>query len=686
MAFVNRYRRDIDGLRAVAVLPVVLFHAHVSGVSGGYVGVDVFFVISGFLITSIIQREISTRNFSILRFYERRARRILPALFAVIVGTLAASYFFFMPTEFEDAAKSAIATVMFVSNILFWSETGYFSPGIYSQPLLHTWSLAIEEQFYIFFPPLMMLLAWMRQGPRKVIAALTLLSFALSALTTSMRPEMAYFLLPWRAWELGLGALIALSMDDIRLGRRMREGLSLFGLASILFAVAAFDETTNFPGYAALLPVAGAGLLLACGGHGDTISDRFLSMSPVVGIGLISYSLYLWHWPVIVFYQQITFDRPGLVGCVIVVAVSIILAWISWKYVEAPFRKSPAFGRVKNAAPTFSQGRIFGLSLAGIFAIAALSWGIVQGQGWPWRLPDEAVRLAAFTDDRHPQLRECTARFDGWRAPSDPCIFGASAGDPSIALWGDSHAAALLPEVEAAAHRASLRVAYLSRSGCLPVENVERLDGRTGRCVEYGNGAMDYILDTPSLTTVIIVARYAMAADGYLLDYGLAERGFGPTIFEDATSGRWEEGQRFEQLMAKIDETVTRITDAGINVAVVYPIPEIGHKVPETLAKLSLQGRPVAEFGLPRADFEARNHAIIERLDEITAKTGAMQIRPYRYLCDDLLCRTYEEGEALYYDDDHLSSAGAALLRHEFDRVMKAGQVAAQVMEGDGTL
>ncbi|WP_162197185.1 acyltransferase family protein [Loktanella sp. S4079] len=682
----TNYRRDIDGLRAVAVLPVVLFHAHVGGMSGGYVGVDIFFVISGFLITSIIAREIAAGEFSILRFYERRARRILPALFAVIAATLIASYVFFMPTEFVEAAKSAIATVLFVSNFLFWSETGYFSPGIYSQPLLHTWSLAIEEQFYIFFPPLMMLLAWVGWRARRVIVVLTVISFLLSAVTTAMRPEMAYYLLPWRAWELGLGALIALWISDIRLSRPIREVLSIAGLIAIAVAVLGFDEATVFPGYAALLPVVGAGALLICGAQGDTLAARLLSLRPVVWIGLISYSLYLWHWPVIVFYQQLTFDRPDFWGCVIVVGLSIGLAWLSWRYIEAPFRKAPASGHLAAAGRGFAQRTIFGMSLAGMAVVIMAAGAVVVGQGWSWRLSPEAARLAAFTDDRHPQLRNCTARYDGWRSPSDPCIFGPGDGPPTVAIWGDSHAAAMLPEVEAAAHRANLRVAYLSRSGCLPVRNVDRLDGRTGRCAEYGNGAMDYLLQTPSLTTVIVVARYAMAADGYLTDYGLAERDFGPTIFEDLDTGRWPEDARLGALMEKLDETVSGLTDAGLQVAVIYPIPEIGHKVPETLAKLSLQGRSVGDFGLARSAYNARNQGVIAGLDEITARNGAVRIRPEQQLCDEKLCRTYLNGDALYYDDDHLSSVGAALLGKELDQVMQAAPLAVQSQLSDGRL
>lgn len=661
-----QYRPDIDGLRAVAVLPVVLFHADVAGLSGGYVGVDIFFVISGFLITTIIHREIGDGRFSILRFYERRARRILPALFTVICATLLASFYLSMPAEFIDTARSAVATVLFVSNFLFWSETGYFSPGIFSQPLLHTWSLAIEEQFYIFFPPLMLLLALLRLPVRAVIGVLTLLSLGLSAATTAMRPEMAYFLLPWRAWELGIGAFVALSMASIRIKRPLRDVFSAAGLIAIIVAVTTFDESTVFPGAAALLPVGGAAVIIACGPQGDTLVARFLSMRVMVWVGLISYSLYLWHWPVIVFYQQLTFARPDGLGVVTVVGLSMALAWASWAWVEAPFRSG------RGPRLRLSRAGIFGLSGLGMAGIAALSLGVVLGQGLPGRLPPDAVRLAAFAEDQHPLLRACTGRFEQWRDPADPCIFGPGDGHPTAAIWGDSHAAALMPEIEAAADRSARRIAYLSRAGCLPVRNTERMDGRNGGCAAYGNGAMDYLLSQPNIDTVLIVARYALAAEGYLLDYGLSERGFGPTLFADTATGPWDEEHRADELMQRIDDTVTVLKGAGKQVVVIYPIPEIGHKVPETLARLSLQGRPVAGFGLPRAAYDARNQPLIAQLDAIAARTGALTIRPDAVLCDTVLCRAYGDGAALYYDDDHLSSVGAALLGPQIDRALQA--------------
>ncbi|MCA0997322.1 acyltransferase family protein [Alloyangia pacifica] len=663
------YRRDIDGLRAVAVLPVVLFHADVRIFSGGFVGVDVFFVISGFLITTIIHREISAGEFSILRFYERRARRILPALLLVIAASLLAGYFLLMPADFSDAARAGLSAALFVSNMLFWSETGYFSPGIYDQPLLHTWSLAIEEQFYIFFPPIMLLIAALRWKPALPIAVLTALSLCLSGLTTEIRPAMGYYLLPWRAWELGLGALVALL--PIRSMRRLpREIIGLSGLALIAVAVLQFDETTIFPGWAALMPVAGAAMVIAVGGTAMTICDRLLGCRPLVWTGLISYSLYLWHWPVIVFYQQIVFDRPDALGCVIVVSLSFLLAWASWAWVEVPFRRR---GTSQKTAAQGLSGPVPTLlvALAGIAAVSGASYAVINGNGLPGRLPAEAARLAGFADGQHPRLRECTGRNDAWRAPDDPCLFGADLKvSPTVALWGDSHAGALLPEIEAAAHRSGHTLAYLARAGCLPVAGTERLDGKTGRCAEYGTGALDYLLGSETIETVILVARYALAAEGYMVDYGLSERDWSPTRFADVKTGPWPDGERLARLMARLDETVGRLHAAGRSVIVVYPIPEIGYKVPETLAKYSLQGRRTEPFGLPREMFEQRNAAVRTELDKIVARHGALRVLPRAHLCDEAMCHAMRDGTPLYYDDDHLNAPGAALLGAAFDGVM----------------
>ena len=335
----DRYRRDIDGLRAVAILPVLLFHAHVPGFSGGYVGVDIFFVISGYLITGIIAREVDQGRFSILRFYERRFRRIMPALALMMLAVLAASAWLYLPADLASVPKSALAATLFVSNLWFFTDTGYFAGGADVKPLLHTWSLAVEEQYYIGFPVLLMLLA--RAGSRwrsAIVATLALLSLSLSVFMQRDTSGFAFYLLPTRAWELFAGALLALGCIPAIRQRWKREAIAWGGMAAIMLAVACYDRDTLFPGIAAMAPVLGAAALIHAAP--GTRAARLLGCPPLVGVGLISYSLYLWHWPLIVFTEYAT-DMP-LAGYtrIAVIAAALIAALVSWRFVERPFRDS----------------------------------------------------------------------------------------------------------------------------------------------------------------------------------------------------------------------------------------------------------------------------------------------------------------------------------------------------------
>ncbi|WP_420587368.1 acyltransferase family protein [Ruegeria sp.] len=296
------YRPDIDGLRAVAVVPVVLHHAGFAGVPGGFVGVDIFFVISGFLITTILAREIRDGQFSILSFYERRARRILPALFVVLAACLAVGWFLLLPNQYGNLAVSVGATLLFASNIWFWMDAGdYFGHGIEFAPLLHTWSLAVEEQFYLFFP--LLLWALSRASMRvwiRVIVLISLVSLALSMYATTAHPVANFYLTPTRIWELGIGALLAVGAFPALRRPAAVEAVALIGAVLIIGSILLISDHTPFPGITAIPPCLGAAFLIWAGMYGRSMIARFLTLRPVVWIGLISYSLNLWHWPVLV--------------------------------------------------------------------------------------------------------------------------------------------------------------------------------------------------------------------------------------------------------------------------------------------------------------------------------------------------------------------------------------------------
>ena len=306
------YRPDIDGLRAIAVLSVLAYHLRINMFRGGFVGVDVFFVISGYLISAIILKDIAAGTFSIVSFYERRVRRIFPALIALFVGTTLLAYFFFLPTELIGFAKSLLAALFSVSNFYFWRHSGYFSAPVDTKPLIHTWSLAVEEQFYIFLPIFLFLAH--RFFPRRLrtsIVVIALGSFVLSAVGAYRDPTAAFYLPHTRAWELLLGVLISLDVFPAIRGPVLRNVSTICGLGLISAAVFGFSAYTPFPGIAALLPCVGAALIIAAGRSGNSLVGRMLSLKPMVFIGLISYSLYLWHWPIIVFQGM---DSLGVNG------------------------------------------------------------------------------------------------------------------------------------------------------------------------------------------------------------------------------------------------------------------------------------------------------------------------------------------------------------------------------------
>ena len=383
-----KYRREIDGLRAVAVLPVLLYHAGFGLFSGGFVGVDVFFVISGYLITTLIVLEKQAGRFSILTFYERRARRILPALLLVIVVSTPLAIAVMLPSDLRVFSESVIATLLFVPNVFFWSQGGYFAGPNELVPLLHTWSLGVEEQYYLFFP-LFILLAWRWIGLRAIavlIALVALGSLGLADWWSKAHPTANFYLLPTRAWELLVGSLLAVYLvKRPQPVGRVGNIAAVIGLLLVFYAIFTFDEATPFPSLWAAIPVGGTALIiLFC--TPKTWVYRILSLPLVVGLGLISYSTYLWHQPLLAF-ARIRFGELSPVVLLGLLLLSILLAWASWRYVERPFRNRKMF----------SRGQIFGMSLGASAVLAAFAGYVVVENGFSGRYPDWQQQLVAQT-------------------------------------------------------------------------------------------------------------------------------------------------------------------------------------------------------------------------------------------------------------------------------------------------
>ncbi len=436
------YRPDIDGLRAVAILSVLLYHARIPGFGGGYVGVDIFFVISGYVISRTLLRDLAEGRLALADFYERRVRRIAPALVAVLGFVLCASTFLLLPYDLRQTARATLAAVSFTANIEFWLQAGYFGADAQYKPLLHLWSLAIEEQFYLLYPPLLLLT---RKWPRVWLAALLALSwclsFALCIWITRNHSDAGFFLTPFRAWELLSGCILALCPHQTVLPRPLREILSAAGLLAIGYSVVAFSDAPGFafPGPVAILPCGGAVLLILANSGGQTLTKRLLSLRPVVFVGLISYSLYLWHWPLFALTHAWVLAPLSWPLQIFMLGASFILAIFSWRWIEQPFRKRNGI---------FARSPLFAAAVIAACLVAVLAICLIEAKGWPERFGPQIRAVTAFMDYRQNPIRqrlmglkECSVSPNGWRDYKPDICFSPQAGKANILLWGDSHAA-----------------------------------------------------------------------------------------------------------------------------------------------------------------------------------------------------------------------------------------------------
>lgn len=458
-----KYRSEIDGLRAVAVVPVILFHAGFEFFGGGFVGVDIFFVISGYLITTIILTEKEQGKFSIVNFYERRARRILPALFFVMLCCLPFAWILLIPQQFIDFAQSLIAVSAFSSNLLFWQESGYFGTASELKPLLHTWSLAVEEQYYVLFP-LFIMLVWRFRKKTIFVLLLTIafISFMVAEWGAYVRPSGTFYLLPTRAWELAIGALIAFycyykkqHVDLLISSRMISEIFGFLGISLICYSIFSFNNLTPFPSSFSLAPTIGTGLIILFA-TSETYVGKFLSSKIMVGIGLISYSTYLWHQPIFVFFRHENIVHLDTSLLIVLSLSSLLFGYISWKYVEAPFRNKKRF----------SRRFIFRFSAVGTLLFLGLGFAGYANNGFPQRfsLPESLVE----SFERSAQEGEC---FDGdnihvrddWY-----CGLGEGQSEPTFVVFGDSHALSLFDAFNVAAKKVGSYGVFTGASGCLP--------------------------------------------------------------------------------------------------------------------------------------------------------------------------------------------------------------------------
>ena len=659
-----QYRREIDGLRSVAVVPVILFHAGFQHFGGGFVGVDIFFVISGYLITSIIIAEQEKGRFSLLRFYERRARRILPVLFFVMICCLPFAWMWMLPEQMESFGRSIVAVCLFVSNLLFWQESGgYFAAASEEQPLLHTWSLAVEEQYYLLFPPLVMLL-W-RFGRHALFSAVTILAIASLALAVygSENFATANFYLPTtRAWELLAGSLCALLLKRDRQYRS--EILSLLGLAVIVFAIFAYNAATPFPSLYALVPVGGAVLVIMFAAPG-TMAARLLSARPMVGIGLISYSLYLWHQPAFAFARIRSLTQPSPVLMALLIVVVFGLAYLSWRFIETPFRSG---GR--HSVQARPAGVFIGAAVTAVLFIGLGILGTMDG-GLRFRLPPDA--LAALSgQEKHDSVLD-TCLFDkGEEAlphPIKDCLTENSSGSKTI-LIGDSHAAAIAGEALRGFHASGMDLYAMTHSACIGFSGFYVSSPKYRlRCNAFFTGIENYIRAS-DMKTVIIASRWSLYVDGTPFDNGEGGIETLTPIYADLLDRIDEQASeddpaRKARVVAQYVADIRNYLDAGRNVVVVYPIPEAGWNVPQIVAKSAMAGSKSLEFSTSYDRYRERNGAVIAAFDAIS-HPNLFKVKPADAFCNSILqsrCINSTNAEQVFYfDDDHVSDIGANLI------------------------
>lgn len=482
------YRREIDGLRALAVVPVILFHAGLSVFGGGFVGVDVFFVISGYLITSILLLENEAGRFSVTRFYERRARRILPALFLVVAVCIPCAWIWLLPNDMLAFGKSVVAVVLFISNLHFKSESGYFDTAVELKPLLHTWSLAVEEQYYLFFP-LFMVMAW-RLGRRWMFALLLVVaiwSLLAAQWGQASKPAATYFLLSTRGWELLIGsftAFYAAKWEPLEHGRWLGEAGSLAGLLMLAYAIFAFDKATPFPGFYALVPTLGTALIIVFSTP-RTLAGQLLGTPVFVKLGLISYSAYLWHQPLLAFARYRSLLEPSQAVLLVLCLTALVLAYLSWRFVEAPFRQKDRYTR----------RQIFVFSLAG--SVALLTCG-----GLAWAFHGFESRAVAAHLPRDYFARSWIeyggiAGVDGRACISEAgslCRVHASPGHRKILLVGDSHSADFTSAFRRFTQSQQVDAWQISVGGCAYIPaHAKRHNGDCGRARKLVEESVDSV-------------------------------------------------------------------------------------------------------------------------------------------------------------------------------------------------
>ncbi|HYC73591.1 acyltransferase family protein [Brevundimonas sp.] len=635
------YRPEIDGLRAIAVVAVILFHTNLGVATGGYIGVDVFFVISGYLISSIILREVGERRFTFLGFYERRIRRIFPALFVVLAATTAAAWVILPPQHMQTYGQSLVATTAFASNVFFWLKSGYFGGDAELFPLTHMWSLSVEEQYYVFFPFLALIAGWGRPKLLNgLMAAALLVSLALCLYFAPRDQMLAFFMTPMRAWELMFGVFIALHEKSWRPAvARIRFATPLIELAAVAMIVVPiflYDSSTLFPGVSAIPPVLGTALLILMT-RPDTPAGVVLASPGFVLVGLMSYSAYLWHQPLYALSRMQGLTEAGWPAYAALIALTFVLAWLSLKLIEAPFRERRRFTRLQVYAGFF----------VGSALLVAIGLAAHVRQGFPERFSAETLAVAA-TGAPSPRRDACHVEGADARGPEQACRYFT--GDVRWAVLGDSHGVEIAYALAERLRPAGQGVLHLTFSACQPALTFE---SDNPGCSRWTRDSVAWLEKDPRITDVVLVYRHSL----YL--FGDQTKSYPHLPSADPnflTSLPADEARaRYAGSLARI---VERLTASGKRVHLVAPFPDL----PTHVERYTFKGDPTDPdrvTGTTLQFHRERNAFIRPVLDRLGQMPGVDVLDPADAVCADGRCSSLIGGVSMYFDDNHFSLEGA---------------------------
>lgn len=628
-----QFRNDINGLRGLAVVAVVLYHFGVAGLHGGYAGVDIFFVISGFLMTQIIMTGIETRRFSIAGFYASRAKRIIPALAALCMALLIFGYAWLIPSDFETLGKHIAGAISFTSNFIFRGGEGYFDAPVRDTWLLHTWSLSVEWQFYILYP--LMLLGWAKYSGRSrrkllwLFGILAVASALCAILVTPVKPNISFYLLPARVWEFLAGAAICLLPRPVRHHARM-EWLGLLMMFASFFV---FNDATPWPGYATALPVAGAALFI----YAARTNPLLLGTAPFQALGKMSYSIYLWHWPIFVglgYFALGGNQWAPYLG----VAASILLGALSYLFIETPTRQKMKRWTHRRT------GIVFTLL---VLVMAGAGVAIFKSKGLPGRVPEVVARADAAANDKYKLEGKCT--YGKRTKETTRCYVGEGEG-VNYAIWGDSHSGAISSAVSAAAR--SRGVLYLAFCPTIFGAEIGMFD--EPRCARFNEMIFEDIKKLPKNVPLIIVNRYANYLDrrGEVKD----QRRF-DLVYPDTKQAPAKMEEKVAIYQERLVESLCRIA-ATRKTYVMKPIPEMRKDVPRTYARALLTGRPAEGIAITTEEYAERNRDILKALETARKHCGITLLDPLPAYCAGGACNAVDAGNPLYFDNNHLNESG----------------------------